>query len=318
VLSDILLNSRFDAEEMEKEKKVVLEEINNMEDTPDDWVHELYAQNLYRGHSLGRPVLGSRKIVQNMTREDLAGYLAECYGAQRVVISAAGNVDHQALVDMVSRHFTFTPSGFKGNNDVAASAEARAVMYKKDILQSHVCLGAIGVPYNHPDRFDLLVLNTILGSGMSSRLFQNIREKTGMAYAVYSFLDFFHDTGSFTTYIGADPAKTRQAIKLILKEYADLVNNDLKADELEKCKSQLKGSLLLGLESTNNRMTHLARTEIYLDRFVGLDELIKAIDSVTAEGVRNIGGKILAEDRLCLTVLSPLEVGTVKVEDLKY
>jgi predicted Zn-dependent peptidase len=319
VLADIMQHSLFDPADIEKEKKVILEEINTMEDTPDDWIHELYDENLLAGHPLSRPILGRRETVGRLAQADLRAYIAGQYSGERIVVAAAGNVEHEQLVALAQQHLRF-PSGHGTvwSAGITPRPQTRLRMLKKDILQTHLCLGCVGLPFNHPDRYNLLLLNTILGSGMSSRLFQNIREKTGMAYSVYSYLDCNLDTGLFSTYIATDPDKTRQAIELIVKEYQDLMARPVPAEELEKCKSQLKGNLLLGLESTSNRMTHLAKSEIYEKRFVTLDEIIDLINRVTAKDIRRVANDLLTPGRLSATILSPLAEGAVDESVLEY
>lgn len=318
VLSDIMMNSLLNTKEMEKEKKVILEEINTMEDTPDDWIHDLYENSLFGNHPLAMTILGEREIIKNMRREHLVKYIADHYKGRRIIIAAAGNLKHRDVVKLVEKHFNFNAAAVREAKTAPAQLSKKVWMLKKDILQTNLCLGSTGLSQGHPDRYKLLVMNTILGSGMSSRLFQNIREKTGMAYSVYSYLDCYKDTGLFATYIATDPEKTGQAIELILKEYQRLISEKVPAGELEKCKSQLKGHLLLGLESTSNRMTHLAKSEIYAKRFITLDEIIKDINKVTANDVQRIAQTILDSRRLCLTILSPLAEGTFTENDLGY
>jgi predicted Zn-dependent peptidase len=319
VLADIMQHSLFDPAEMEKEKKVVLEEINNMEDTPDDWIHELYEENLLAGHPISRPIMGTREAVGRLNPRHLRTYVAGQYSAPRIVVAAAGNLTHEQLLELAQQHLNFPASADTGKAANSSSRiQARVRAHKKDILQTHLCLGCVGLPFDHPDRYNLLLLNTVLGGGMSSRLFQNIREKTGIAYSVYSYLDCNLDTGLFATYIATDPDKTKQAIELILKEYRDLMTRPIPGEDLEKCKSQLKGHLLLGLESTNNRMTHLAKSEIYEKRFVTLDELTDLINRVTADDIRRVANDLLAPERLSMTLLSPLDEGAVDESVLNY
>ena len=255
VISDMLANSVYDETEMEKEKRVVLEELNAIEETPEELVHEFFWKGLFPSHPLGLPIIGSKDVISSFNKEDLVNYVGNNYSANRIVVVAAGNVDHNELVKLTSENFT----PFK-NAEVASYGKpempaAETKVIENGAIQAHICLGTHTFGYEDMRKYDLLVLNTLLGAGMSSRLFQNIREKYGLAYSVYSFVDFMFDTGMFGVYIGTDTEKIEKSIELILDELSQLQQKPVPNSELERTKSQLKGNLVLGLESTSGRMS---------------------------------------------------------------
>lgn len=318
VLADILCNSIFDPGEIEKEKKVVIEEIKNLNDTPDDLIHDLFAKAVWEPHPLSRSILGTEENIKGFTRQDVVQYLEEQYRADRVVIAAAGNVNHDQLVGWVEDKFRFSEAQPDSlTQEGLPPISTKVEVYSRDISQVHLCIGTRTFPFYDPRRYAMLALNTILGGGMSSRLFQNIREKTGIAYSIYSYVDFLRDTGIFGTYAGIDVSQFKKALRLILVEFQKLKSQPLTQEELFRVKSQLKGNLMLGLESTSNRMTRLAKTEIYLNRYFTLDETLAAVERVTEEEVLEVAKELLEPDRLNLTILGPVEEKPVTVDELK-
>jgi predicted Zn-dependent peptidase len=306
VISDILKNSLLDENEIEKEKQVVLEELKALEETPEDLIHELFAADLFSNHPLGYSTIGKRENIQNFKRSQLLEFIKSNYAPERMVIAAAGSMPHEQLVKLVAEKFD-------GLNSFAVHSEYRpaaAARFGKNVIengaiQAHICLGTQSYSYASEKKFPLLVLNTLLGSGMSSRLFQNIRERYGLAYSVYSFVDFMFDTGMFGVYIGTDKNKIDDCIELITKELENLTKAPVSEEELNRTKSQLKGNLMLGLESTSSRMNRLAKMEIYLQKNFGLDEILRAIASVTKQEVLETARELFDQRRIFTTILKP-------------
>ncbi len=305
VIADILTNSIFDEAEMQKEKQVILEEINNLEETPEEMIHELFLGDLFPNHPLGFSTIGTRDNVLKFDRKAILNYLSRNYTTDRLVIAAAGNVEHAQLVKMVEEHF----EDFRNSGQRTYLPPSNAVHRKRIVenggIQAHICLGTQAYPYRNPKKFGLLVLNTLLGSGMSSRLFQNIREKYGLAYSIYSYIDFLQDTGLFGVYIGTDKEKIDDSIGLIDRELQRLMKEPVSDEELQRTKSQLKGNLMLGLESTSSRMNRLAKMEIYLQNYYTLDDTLLEIESVSAKDILDIANELFNQGRIITTILKP-------------
>jgi predicted Zn-dependent peptidase len=303
VLSDIVRRPAFTAADVEREKKVVLEEIKMVEDTPDDLVHELFTEHLWEGHPLGRPILGTKETVESLTAAALRRYFDGVYTAPNLIIAAVGNVDHQRVRDLVEGAFGTVPSQSVDVAETPPVVVPRITIRAKELEQSHVCLGTSGYRQDHEDRYTSYVLNTILGGSMSSRLFQNVREKRGLAYAVFSGLSAYRDAGSMTIYAGCANEATGELIDVVVGELRRLKDEPLPAAELQRAKDHLKGSLMLNLESTSSRMSHLARQEIYFDRQFGLDETLEGVERVTVEDLHRVASDLLREGALAATVL---------------
>src|ERR1039457_2921220 len=289
VLADLVLHPRFDEEDIEKEKGVVLEEIKMEADSPDYLVHEIFSSNFWKDHPLGRPILGTNETVKAFDRDAIQGYYRAVYAPANMLITAAGNLRHDRLVALASQHFESIAPGAPAAEDSVPSTHARiSLRNKKALEQVHLCLGVPSYPLPHEQRFACYVLNTLLGGGMSSRLFQNIRERQGLAYAVFSELSPYRDTGCLSIYAGTSLTSTGKVVDAILKEFRDLKEQRSEEKELRRGKDYLKGSLMLGLESSSSRMANLARQEMYFGRFFTLDELVASIESVTAGDVQTI------------------------------
>ncbi len=305
ILSDILANSLYAAEEIEKEKQVILDEIRDLEDSPDELTHERFARALFASHSLSRPILGSPQNVSSFTREDLLQFIGSHYVPNRIVVAAAGSVDHDRLIELVEAKLQL-PKGMPEPDGVIPSAAAsKQIREQRAIQQAHVCLGGRGLKYRDDRRYVLSVLVTALGGGMSSRLFQNIREKHGMAYAIYSFADMLSDTGVLGVYLATDASRVDKAIELVHKELRDLRNVPLLQDDLKGVKTQLKGNIMLGLEQVSSRMNRVAKMEIYLGKPVGLAEISRRIDAVTESQVQDLADELFNEEKLITIILEP-------------
>ncbi len=314
VLSDILTNSIFPPEEIEKEKRVVIEEIRNLQDSPDELVHELFVQSLYEPHPMGFSTLGEEQTVSHLCRDDLLRHKDRFYNTQNIVIAAAGNIEHDKMVEVSLANFHFPRSSTPPDSPSIPAPTLKIKQIKKEISQAHLCLGRQACPYRAPQRYPLLVLDTLLGTGMSSRLFQNIREKLGLAYSVYSYLQLFGQTGLFGVYLATDPAKLSKAVELILNEFVSIKKEGLTKEELFLTKSQLKGNLMLNLENTSNRMIRIAEQEIYEGQLYPLDETIAAIDAVSEEQIQQVAHWLFAPERLCLALVEPRQVDEEKIE----
>jgi predicted Zn-dependent peptidase len=295
ILGDIVLNPLFDPAEMAKEKKVIFEEINMVEDTPDDLVMELFTEAFWPDHPLGRPILGTKKSISGFVREDLASFFARVYHPGNIVIAAAGHLDHAKTEALVRRHFAGLQSGRTPPNGHAPRAAARIVTRaKKELEQVHLCLGGPGYPQAHKDRYASYVMNTVLGGSMSSRLFQNVREKRGLVYSISSGVTSYSDAGMFTVYAGTSRDSVDEVVRLTVEEMKKMRGERLLPEELQRAKDHLKGSFMLSLESTGARMSHIARQEIYFGRQFSLDEILAGIEAVTEDDVQRVAARIFS------------------------
>ncbi|MGA9407415.1 MAG: pitrilysin family protein [Bacteroidota bacterium] len=306
VLSDLVQFPLFPEKEIEKEKLVVLEELKNAEDDPDDLIHDYFETNIYSNDTLRFPVLGSARNVSSFKRKDLTGYVRERYTAGNIVVAAAGNFPHRKFVELVQKYFTLHRKPFSQPRPSKISrTKKQSQEFEKPIQQAHICTGTIGYSVHSKYRFPSLVMNTLLGDGMSSRLFQNIRERYGFAYSVYSFLNMLQDTGSFGVYLGTDKKHIQQSLDLVFSELHSLRAKPIPKAELQRTKAQLKGSMLLGLESTSARMMRLGTGELYFGEFTELETISKEIDSVTVENVSEVAQQLLKEDSFSTIIFAP-------------
>jgi predicted Zn-dependent peptidase len=305
LLSDIVRRPAFAPDEIEREKKVILEEIKMVEDTPDDLVHELFTQHFWEGHPLGRPILGVPETVEALTRETILRYFEGAYVASNIIVAAAGNVEHAQVRDLVAQAFRDLSSRGEAFGEAAPRVRPQVVIRTKELEQSHVCLGTTSYPQSHGDRYVSYILNTVLGGSMSSRLFQNIREKRGLAYSVFSGLSAYRDAGNITIYAGCASDAIGQVVDLCIEELRALKRTPVSDSELRRAKDHLKGSLMLSLENTASRMSHLARQEIYFDRHFGLDETLAGVEAVTAEDVLRVSGDLFSDGGLAVSVVGP-------------
>jgi len=305
LLADIVLRPAFASDEIEREKKVILEEIKMVEDTPDDLVHELFTQHFWQGHPLGRPILGSPETVESFTTASLREYFRSAYVAPNMVISAAGNLDHGQVRELLARAFEELPAAGERITEQAPRVVPQVITRTKELEQSHVCLGTNSYPQSHDDRYVSYILNTILGGSMSSRLFQNVREKRGLAYAVFSGLSAYRDAGNITIYAGCANDAIGEVVDLCVEELRQMKRTAVPDAELRRAKDHLKGSLMLSLENTASRMSHLARQEIYFDRHFGLDETLAGVERVTSGDVQRVASDLFSDGSLAATLLGP-------------
>jgi predicted Zn-dependent peptidase len=307
VLSDLVLHPRFDAADLAKEKQVVLEEIKMEEDNPEYLIHELFTQNFWRGHPLGRPILGTPETVSQFSRGSVSECYEEWYAPNRVVITAAGNLEHARLVDLVEREFGGATRAAAPPKPAPPQTHAGIDQRdKKELEQVHIVLGVPSYPLAHERRYAASLLNVILGGGMSSRLFQNIRERQGLAYAIESDLSPYTDSGVLSVYAGTSRESAARLIRSVCDEFRSVRAGGVTPEELRRAKDHLKGSMMLSLESTSARMSNLARQAMYLGRFITLDEMLASIEKVTREEVHTIARDFFDPDRITLTVLGSL------------
>jgi len=306
ILADILLGSRFDPADVEKERKVILEEIKGVEDTPDDFIHELFTSTVWPDNSLGRPILGTKETIRALKASDVVDYLEDYYVPREIVISVAGNFEHGRLIELLEGAFGKLSRKGKPKQDRAPAFRQAVVVKKKQLEQVQVCLGCKGLQYTHDDRFVIMALNTILGNSMSSRLFQEVREQNALAYSIYSYVTAYRDAGLLTVYAGTDPANATQAIGLIVKELGKIRDEGITPAEDRRVKDQIKGNLVLSLETSNSHMGRIARQEIYFGKYLSVDDIIKAVDKVTAEQIQCLAKQLFTRENLSLSILGPL------------
>jgi predicted Zn-dependent peptidase len=306
ILGDIVLNPLFDAIEMAKEKKVIFEEINMVEDTPDDLVMERFTQAYWRHHPLGRPILGTKKSVGALRRDELSEFFGRTYRPENLVVAAAGHLEHAALSELTHRHFGALAAGGRARNGGPPKPAAVIVTRsKKELEQVHLCVGARACPQSHQDRYATYILNTVLGGSMSSRLFQNVREKRGLAYSISSGVAAYSDAGVLTVYAGTGLESVNEVVGLTVDEFRRLRDEPVPEVELRRAKDHLKGSLMLSLENTGSRMNHMARQEIYFGRQFTLDEILGGIEAVQATDVQRVSREIFRGE-LAMSVLGNL------------
>ncbi len=316
ILSDIVRNPAFSPDDIEREKKVVVEEIKMVEDTPDDLVHELFTQGFWENPPLGRPILGTKDTVESFNAKLLRDYFGGVYTAKNLIVSAAGNLEHDRVRELVEETFGSLTQVGEPAVDEAPQVARNILIRNKELEQSHVCLGVGSYAQDHDDRYASYVLNTLLGGSMSSRLFQNVREKRGLAYAVFSGLSAYRDAGSFTIYAGCSNEAVGEVIDLCVEELRAVKSAPVPDAELQRSKDHLKGSLMLSLENTASRMSHLARQEIYFDRQFGLDETLLGIERVTREDVQRVAADLFRNGSLAATVLGNVNGLQIPVERL--
>jgi predicted Zn-dependent peptidase len=308
ILSDLVLNPTFADEEIHRERGVILEEIKMDEDNPDYLVHEIFTQSFWQGHALSRPILGTEKTVTSFERATLLDYYGERFLGGNIVFSAAGHIDHDAFVARVTERFQSLPAGSSLSVEAPPATAAKIILRnKKSLEQVQLCLGVPARPIADESRYISLLLNTVLGGGMSSRLFQTVREEHGLAYSIYSDLNPYRDTGSLCVYAGTSADKALKLIELVMAQLSRMKQEPMPEEELRRAKDQLKGNLLLSLESSGARMSNLARQQIYFDHFFGIDEILTRVEEVTTEQVRDLARTLFDPERIALTMLGRLD-----------
>ena len=305
VLSDMFFHSLFDEKEIEKEKNVVIEEIKMYEDSPDELIHDIFSEHVWNDHPLGRPILGTEESIRSLSREKIAFFLSEHYAPDNVVIAVAGKIKHDDVVAKLSTQFGTFQRG--GRRVLEGTPVGQTVEHyqKKDTEQMHILLGVPGLGQDDDDIYAMHIFNNILGGGLSSRLFQEIREQRGLAYSVYSYHSTYVDTGLFAIYAGTSPKNTKEVIECILQEVKEIKQKGITADELARTKAQIKGGLYLGLESVSSRMSRLGKTELTYNRVLSPEEVIEKLEKVTLEDVLRVIGRLWQRDKISIMTLGP-------------
>jgi predicted Zn-dependent peptidase len=307
ILSDLVLNPVFDNADISRERGVIMEEIKMDEDNPDYLVHEIFTQNFWKDHPLGKPILGTKETVKRFERPPILDAYAHRFAPNNIIVSAAGNLDHDRFVELVTRQFEHMKPTTNGFHSSAPKIVSRITLRNKKALeQVQLCIGVPSHPIAHEKRHAGYILNTVLGGGMSSRLFQNIRERQGLAYSIYSDLNPYRDTGCLAVYAGTSLASAAKVVQSVVSEFRSLKTEAVSEDELRRAKAQLKGSLMLSLESSTSRMSNLARQEMYFDRFYDLDELIQRIEAVTAGDLTELANEFFKTESVAVTALGNL------------
>ena len=308
VLADMVLDPKFAPEDIAREQSVILEEIRMTQDNPEDLVHELFTQNFWSSHALGRPILGTPETVSVFTRDALFKWFRRAYAPGEIVITAAGRITHEQLVALVTTHFEALVPADAAAPDAAPRAVPHITLRsKRELEQVHVCLGVPAIPITDKRRFAASVLSGVLGGGMSSRLFQQIRERLGLAYAIFSDLNSYHDTGVLSVYAGTSLETTAQLVRAVLDEFRRLADEPLSEEELRHSKDHLKGATLLALEGSGQRMSSLARSHIYFGRHFTPEELIAMLEAVTPADVLALAREFFSPARLAASVVGPLD-----------
>lgn len=308
ILTDMLFFSRFNAEDIEREKNVIVEEIKMYEDAPDELVHDVLASTLWQGHALGRPIIGHVDVVHRLVPDDLRRFYGRHYRTgRRVVVSAAGNIDHAQAVSLLAPIFGDLAQTARERELETPVGRANFVCRQKETEQVHLCLGTQGLALDHERIYQLQVLNTILGGGISSRLFQRIREDRGLVYSIYSYHSAYRDTGVFAIYAGLSAANIERVLDLICAEIEAIRSYGVTPEELKRSQEQLKGNFLLSLESVNARMSRLGKYELYLGRVPSPEEVVARVQAVRAEEVQDLARSLLRPEKLCLAAIGPWE-----------
>lgn len=312
LLTDIFLNSVFHEDEIEKEKDIISEELKSVQDAPEEYIHDLFNKNIWGESGLGQPVLGSEKSILTFTKQDLAGHIGKHYGTENIIIACSGNFQEEALIANLNQRIWRLKTDSPLKNEVCPVVDSTLrefkcrtnVIYKK-LSETHICLGLKGLPNGSDDRYAMHLLNTILGGGVSSRLFQEVREKRGLAYSIYSFSLSYSDTGVWTVCAGTDKKNVNEVVSIIASQIRGLPDS-LTDNELRKAKDQLKGNLILALESTNSKMINIARQEIYYGKYFSPEDIINAVESVTLEKLKELSKRLVENKPLALTVYGPV------------
>ncbi|MCC6544292.1 MAG: insulinase family protein [Nitrospirae bacterium] len=317
IISDLFLHSSMNRKDMEKEKQVVLEELKMVEDDPEDYVHDMHARLVWDGNPLARPIVGSVETIKGLNRNSMLDFIGRHYHPSNIVISAAGNFEFSNLLKHLNRNIGKMRRKVTDNLRTKPDLKSGIVVKNKSIEQVHLCLGTLGLPQNDKKRYALYALNAILGSSMSSRLFQEVREKRGLVYSIYSYLSSFTDSGVINIYAGTGKESLSEVLELILKEIKKILRNGISRKEMNRVKNQMKGNLLLGLESTSNRMSRIARDEIYSGRFYTTDDINKEINSITPSQIQRLVNDLFKPDYLSLAILGPVKKDVVSRDLLR-
>ncbi len=311
LLMDIFLNSTFPESDIAKEKGIINEEISMVEDTPSDFVFEVFSKNIWGEDALGQTVLGKRETIGAFKRDDLINHIGNYYGTENIIVACSGKFDEDKLINHLNEGIGSIGRNSIKKDVIVPGFSGGLNVLTKDLSEAHICLGLKGMPYRSDDRYAMHLLNTILGSGFSSRLFQNIREKRGLVYSIYSYHVSYIDTGIWSVYAGTDRKHVSEVINITVDEVMNLAGS-VTVEELQRAKAQLKGNLILALESTSNKMTNIAKQEIYYGKYFTPDEIIRMVDDVTIDDLKALSNRIVGESPIAVTVYGPVEEDNLK------
>lgn len=309
LLSDMIFESKFDCEDIERERNVILEEIKMYEDAPDELVHDVFASSMWQGHALGRPIIGTAETIKNLSREQIIDFYRQHYNPGKMVVSVAGNIVHDAVIERLSRVFENKKSEPSKRSIVSPAPSREIVCRGKETEQVHLCVGVPGLSLDHEKIYVFQIVNTILGGGISSRLFQEIREQRGLVYSVYSYHTSYHDTGLFCIYAGLSKHNIEEVLELIFKQVKDIQTKGLRNGELVRAKEQLKGNLYLSLENVSTRMSRLGKSQIYLGKIVTPEEVVSKVNAVTEDQVQELATEMLKPENFSLATIGPWQDG---------
>ncbi|CAH2031796.1 M16 family metallopeptidase [Trichlorobacter ammonificans] len=310
ILGDMFLHSAFPPDEIEKERKVVLQEIKMRDDAPEESIHDRLHRSFWKGHPLGHPILGTAETIESLARDEIVGFRDHWYRPSEIMIAAAGGVEHQALIDLLQEPFSrMLPGEPRREGGTAGRSSSGQVLElcERDLEQTLLCLGTEGLPVTSPDRYALMTLNAILGGGMSSRLFEEIREKRGLAYSVYSYVSSFADAGSLAVYAGTERERSCESLKIILAEMARLKREPVPRDELDSTREQIKGKILMSLESSDSYMSRLARSYLNFGRYQPIEEIMAGLDAVTADDLLRLANELFREESLNIQIMGRMD-----------
>ena len=306
LLTDIFLNSVFPEDEIEKEKGIIFEEIKLLEDSPEEYIHDLFNKNIWGESGLGQSVLGKKETIETFTKGDLLNHIEKYYGTKDIIIACSGNFKEETLIESLNLSIGTIKRNSTPKKEPRPEFKSKLTVIHKRLSETHLCLGFKGIPQGSKDRYSMHLLNTILGGGISSRLFQEIREKRGFTYSIYSFNASYFDTGVWAVYAGTDRKRVSEVINLIIEQIRGL-SNSLTPHELQKAKNQLKGNLILALESTNSKMINIAKQEIYYGKYFSPEDIIKAVESVTLDELKELSQRLVGNNPFALIVYGPVK-----------
>ncbi len=305
LLSDMFMNSKFDLQDIDRERNVIIEEIKMYEDTPDELVHDVFASSIWSGHALGQPIIGTADVISNLSREKLTDYFNTHYVPGKLIIAVAGNIDHDVVMKKIYSVFDKSEGTGHSRSMTAPVPKREVICRSKDTEQVHLIVGTPGLRLDHEKIYVMQVLNTILGGGLSSRLFQEIREQRGLVYSVYSYHSSYHDTGLFGIYAGLSKQNVDQVLSLIFKQVKDIRQSGVKEEELYRAKEQLKGGLLLSLENVNTRMSRLGKSQLYLGKVVSPEDIVQKVNRVTIAEIQELAKEMMSPECFTLATIGP-------------
>lgn len=307
LLSDMLFGSKFEAQDIDRERNVIIEEIKMYEDAPDELVHDIFAGSMWQGHALGRPIIGTAEVIAGLSRDNIVDFYRTYYNPGKIIVAVAGNINHDNVINKLRPIFE-SKKGIAPSREMTAPAPRRDIICRnKETEQVHLCVGTPGLNLENERIYVIQVLNTILGGGLSSRLFQEIREQRGLVYSVYSYHSSYHDTGLFCVYAGLSKQNVDEVLDLIFKQVRDIQVNSVMEEELQRAKDQLKGNLFLSLENVNTRMSRLGKSQLYLGKVIPPEEVVSRVNQVTVAEIQELAREILKPEIFTLAAIGPWE-----------